>query len=280
MYIADLQSRVQMLRHDLTAGMAEQALQDAARYVARKTGIVRVKAFGYVPTSKLSLDLPTFMDASTGDFDVLRPTEVMYLRGLNVASVHLGILTATSLTIPLVGAATPFGFYIASVGLTATDGVTSYPMNQGDVIQAYYGVWTITPYYRFSESTDLKKTRLTRATTMPYNNVGYFTNYVVDKNTLIFSPVPICDVPVSIECSIVPHKEFDTIDFPVDAEDALIYAARAQFMAMKNKTGGGADMVAALKYQDRADGEVSLVRSIAEGGYGDTEAAPPPRFGV
>jgi hypothetical protein len=279
MFISDLQSRVQPLRSDLPAGYAEQALQDAARWVARKTGIIRTKVWGHAPGGALTLDLPTFMGASAGEFEVLRPTEVMYLRGLYKTSVSLGILTATSLTIPLATVATPYGFYVATVALTASDGVTSYPMNQGDVIQAVNGVWVITPYYKYSIAVDIKKGRLMRATAMPYNNVGYMSNYVVDKDTLYFSPVLTCDVPVSIECSIVPKKEFDTVNFPVDAEDAIIYAAASQYLRMKNKSGGGADLQLAMRYQDKAEGEMSLVRAIAEGGYGDSEMAPPPIFG-
>jgi hypothetical protein len=86
-------------------------------------------------------------------------------------------------------------------------------------------------------------------------------------------------VAVSIECSIVPNKEFDTVDFPVEAEDAIIALASAQYLSIPNKTGGGVDQARAQRFRLDGQGEVSLVRALAEGGYGDSEQAPPPRFG-
>jgi hypothetical protein len=280
MYIRDLQSRVQFLRHDLPAGFANQALQDAARLVARKTGIIRVKVFGFVRKDQVRVDLNTFMGSVAGEFSILRPTQVMYTPGLYRTSTGAAILTATSLTIPLATVATAYSFYVASVALTATDGVTSYPMYQGDIIQAVNRVWVVTPFYRYRAAKDVQKERLYRAVASPLNSVGYFSDYVVEKDGILLRPIPINDVAVQIECSIVPKKEFDDIDFPIDAEDAVLAAAKAQIYGTPNKSGGGADHAAAKYHQNQAEGEITLVRAVADGGYGDAEMAPPPLFGV
>ncbi len=280
MYIRDLQSRVQFLRQDLPAGYANQALQDAARLICRKTGIVRVRKFGFVYAGQVKVNLATFMGAVAGEFEVLRPTQVMYCPGLDRASTPKGLLTVALPTIPLATIAAPYDFYTATEAMTASDGVKSYVMAEGDVIQAINNVWKITPFYKYRVGKDLRKERLFRALGAPLNSVGYFANYVVEKDSIILTPVPVNALSVMIECSIVPRKEFDDVDFPLDAEDAIIAAAKAQIYATPNKSGGGADAGAAKYHQNQAEGEITLVRAIAEGGYGDSEMAPPPVFGV
>lgn len=279
MNIRDLQSRVQFMRSDLPAGVANLVLQDAARWVARKSGVVRLKKYGYVNPSQYVIDMATFMDATNGQFEVLRPTQIMYLPGLYKSTTALGLLTATSLTIPLATVATAYGFYVATVALTATDGVTSYPMKAGDVIQAVNQKWVVTPFYKYSVARDIAKMRTYRAKESPLNTTGYFGGYVVEKDSISLIPVPTCAVPVQMECSIVPLKEFDSVDFPVEAEDAIIAMAKALLYQIPNKAGGGADLGAAGRFNGVAEGEVSLLRAVAEGGYGDSEMAPPPHFG-
>lgn len=278
MYIRDLQSRVQFLRSDIPAGYAEQALQDAARYVARKTGIVRKVVYGAILEGQLRVDLDSFM-GSGSDFQILRPTEVMYIPGMHRDGTYMGLLTAVSNIIPDVTTSDDWDFYVASVSLVATDGTTSYPMSPGDVIVSTNGAWVVTEYWKASVARDLKRNRLFRAQNSPMNSNGYISGYSVEKTSLLLTPVPVCDVAVSIECSIVPNKEFDTVDFPVEAEDAIIALASAQYLSIPNKTGGGVDQARAQRYRLDGQGEVSLVRAIAEGGYGDSEQAPPPRFG-
>lgn len=278
MYIRDLLSRAK-IRPDLPDGYIEQALQDAARWVARKTGVVRKTVYGSVDAGEYRIVLGDFMGASAGEFQVLRPTRVMYMPGLDRASTALGALTVAAPTIPLAGAVSEFAFYVATQDLGANDGVTTYPMVQGDVIQAVNGAWVVKEYYKYSVAKDLSSGRLYNAAMSPLNSVGYFGGYVVTKDELLLKPVPRNAVAVMIECSIVPNKEFDTVDFPVEAEDAILCAAKAQILQTPNKSGGGADVVRADKFQMRAEGEVSLVRAIAEGGYGDMEMAPPPHFG-
>lgn len=280
MYIRDLQSRVQFLRSDIPAGYAEQALQDAARYVARKTGIVRRTVYGHVSAGQLRVDLDAFMGASVNnEFQILRPTEVMYMPGMHRDGTYQDLLTATNLTIPDAGVAADWDFYVASVDLIASDGTSSYSMSAGDVIVNANGTWDVLEYWRYSVARDLKRNRLFRAQNSPMNSNGYISGYSVEKTGLLLTPVPVCDVAVSIECSIVPNKEFDTVDFPVEAEDAIIALASAHYLSIPNKTGGGVDQARAQRYRLDGQGEVSLVRAIAEGGYGDSEQAPPPRFG-
>ena len=278
MYIRDLQSRVQFLRSDIPAGYAEQALQDAARYVARKTGIVRKTVYGAVSAGQLRVDLDAFMGAGT-EFQILRPTEVMYMPGMHRDGTYKSLLTATSNVIPDAATEDDWNFYVASVDLTASDGTTSYPMMAGDVIVNSNGAWDVLEYWRYSVARDLKRARLFRAQNSPMNSNGYIGGYSVEKTGLLLTPVPVCDVAVSIECSIVPNKEFDTVDFPVEAEDAIIALASAQYLSIPNKTGGGVDQARAQRFRLDGQGEVSLVRALAEGGYGDSEQAPPPRFG-
>lgn len=280
MYIRDLQSRVQFLRQDLPVGFVSMALQDAARLVARKTGIVRKIVYGVVTEGTVKVDLRAFMGAVAGEFDVLRPTKVMYCPGLDRAASFISLTSAVVGNIALATVATPFSFYIADAAITLSDGVTSYPLREGDVLCAVNGVWTATPYYKYRIARDVSKPRLLGAQQAPLNSVGYFANFITDRDALFLSPIPVNDVAVQIECSIVPLKEFDNVEFPVDAEDAIIAAAKAQIYGTPNKTGGGADLGTAKHFQAMAEGEISLVRSIAEGGYGDTEMPPPPRFGA
>ncbi len=279
MYIRDLQSRVQFMRADLPVGYASQALQDAARWVARRTGIVRLKVYGTIAANQYIIDLATFMGAAAGEFTVLRPTRIMYLPGLDRRSTALGVLTAASLTIPLATVAAAYGFYVASVALSASDGVTSYPMQPGDVIQSFNGKWVVTPFYKYSVAKDISKERTYHAKSSPLNTVGYIGGYVVDKDSVSLIPVPTCAVPIQMECSIVPKKEFDNVDFPVEAEDAVIAMAKSLIYQTPNKSGGGMDLITADRFGKIADGEVSLLRAVAEGGYGDSEMAPPPHFG-
>jgi len=279
MYIRDLQSRVQFLRADLPAGFTNQALQDAARYVARKTGVVRLVKFGHVSAGQLRVDLDSFMGASADEFEVLWPTEVLYIPGMDRDATFKALLTPTSLTIPLIGAATDWDFYTATEDLTASDGVTSYPMKQGDVIIATNGVWKITEYWKSAVARDARRGRLFRAQNSPMNSNGYLSGYSVERKSLLLTPVPVSDVSLSIECAIVPKKEFDNIDLPIEAEDAVIEIAKSYILALPNKTGGGANPQLAALHARNGDGEVSLVRALAEGGYGDSEVAPPPKFG-
>ncbi len=281
MYIRELQGRVQYLRNDLPVGFAEQALQDAARYVARKTGIIRKTAYGYFPAGAVSVDLPTFMGAAAGAFDVLRVTQLMCFAGTDKTSAYLGLLTAATPTIPLASAVTPFGFYVATETVVADDGVKTYPMFAGDSIQNVNQVWIVTQAWKYSVMRDAKKGRLFGTIRAPLNSYGRMGDYVTDgKSNILLTPVPAYDTPVSMTCSIVPKKEFENIDIPVDAEDAIILCARERIFSSPNKSGGGADHAAAFKAKVAADGEISLVRAIAEGGYGETEMAAPPQFGI
>lgn len=279
MYIRDLQSRVQFMRPDLPAGHASQALQDAARWVARRTGVVRLKVYGTVSVNQYIIDLAAFMGAAAGEFVVLRPTRIMYMPGLDRRSTSLGLLSTANPTIPLATVATAYGFYLATIALTASDGATSYAMQPGDVIQALSGKWVVSPFYKYSVAKDLSKERTYHAKSSPLNTVGYLGGYVVDKDSVSLIPVPVCAVPIQMECSIVPIKEFDNVDFPVEAEDAVIAMAKSLLYQTPNKSGGGMDLGTAEKFSRIADGEVSLLRAVAEGGYGDSEMAPPPHFG-
>lgn len=280
MYLRDLQSRVQFLRQDLPAGFANQALQDAARLVARKTGIVRVKSFGSVASDTARIDLKAFMGSVANEFVILRPTQVMYCPGLDRSASFLGMASAVVGNIPLAVNATNFGFYITDVAGSLSDGVTTYTLGEGDVLSAINGVWTRTPFYKYRIARDLGKGKLMGVQPAPFNAVGYFAHYVVERDAILLSPVPVSTVAVQIECSIVPKKEFDNVEFPVDAEDAIVSVAKAQLYGTPNKAGGGADFGAAKYFQAQAEGEITLVRAVAEGGYGDSEMVAPPRFGV
>jgi len=290
MYIRELQGRVQYLRHDLPVGFSEQALQDAARYVARKTGIIRVTRYGYAPAGVLKLDLPTFMGATTDDFRVLRPTQIMGYTGTAKDSVYLGtvdpLVPATSNVIPDATMATNFGFYIATADCTpatvqVTDGTNFYTMAAGDSIQNIDGKWKVTQLWKYSMMRDKGKGKIFNTLPEPLNNTGRGGGFMIDdSNTILMTPVPQYDTPIVITCSIVPNKEFDNIDIPPEAEDAVIMVARERILSTPNKAGGGADHAAAAKAKIAADGEISLVRAIADGGYGEVEMAAPPRFGV
>ena len=290
MYIRELQGRVQYLRHDLPVGFSEQALQDAARYVARKTGIVRLTAYGYAPANVVRLDLPTFMGATVNDFRILRPTQVMGYAGTSKDSVYLGTVDPTapptSNTIPDATVATNFGFYIATADCTTataqvTDGTNFYTMHAGDSIQNIDGQWKITELWKYSMIRDQSKGYVFGTMPSPMNGIGRVGGYVVDdSNTILMTPVPQYDTPIVITCSIVPNKEFDNIDIPPEAEDAIIMVARERILSTPNKSGGGADHAAAAKAKVLADGEISLVRAIAEGGYGESMMVAPPVFGI
>jgi hypothetical protein len=290
MYIRELQGRVQFLRHDLPVGFAEQALQDAARYVARKTGIIRVTSYGYAPANVLRLDLPTFMDAAAGDFRILRPTEIMGYAGTSKDSVFIGTLSpsipGTTNVIPAAGSATAFGFYMVTADCTpatvqVSDGTNLYTMAAGDSIQNVDGVWKVTQRWKYSMIRDKSKGRTFGTLPEPLNQTGRIGSYLSDNaNTILLTPVPQYDTPIIITCSIVPNKEFENIDIPPEAEDAIIHVARERILSTPNKSGGGADHVSAAKAKAQADGEISLVRAIAEGGYGEVEMAAPPLFGI
>lgn len=281
MYIRELQGRVQYLRNDLPVGFSEQALQDAARYVARKTGIIRTTVNGYFPANAVNVDVAAFMNAALNSFTVLRVTQLVCYAGTDKSSVYRGSISSALPTIPLATDATPFGFYVATGDVSATDGVTIYPMFSGDSIQNVDGVWVVTPSWKYSVMRDVKKGRLFGTIRAPLNNYGRIGDYMTDdKNNILLSPVPAYDTPANMTCSIVPNKEFENIDIPVDAEDAVILYAKERIFSTPNKSGGGADHVAARKAKLDADGEISLVRAIADGGYGETEMAAPPQFGM
>jgi len=280
MKIRELQGRVQYLRPDLPVGFSEQALQDAARYVARKTGIIRKTVAGYFPADTVRVDLNSFMNAVTEEYTILRATQLMCYAGINRQSVFSGTINATSPTIPLPTIEPDFNFFVATTDVTAFDGVTSYPMAMGDTIQVLNNVWVVTPNWKYAVMRDKAKGKLFGTVRTPLNSYGAIADFMVDdKNTLLLSPVPNTDTPCMITCSIVPSKEFDEIDIPVDAEDAIIMVARERILGTPNKAGGGADQAAARKAKLDADGEISLVRAIAEGGYGEVMMAAPPHFG-
>ena len=280
MYIRELQGRVQYLRHDLPVGFSEQALQDAARYVARKTGIIRITAYGYFPANQVKVDLDAFMGSTVGEFVILRPTQLMAYTGILVHSNFQAMLTALAFTIPLAPSAGVNDFYVASEPLNATDGVTSYPMNAGDTIQNQNGVWIVIQGWKYSVMTDISKGRMFGTIRQPLNNFGMLANFIIDdKSNILLTPVPATDTPVVMTCSIVPKKEFENIDIPVDAEDAIIWCARERILGTPNKAGGGANLGEAAKAGQMAVGEISLVRAIAESGYGEVEMAAPHRFG-
>ena len=157
MYIRDLQSRVQLLRSDIPPGFAEQALEDAARYVARKTGIVRTRVYGHVATGQSRIDLDTFMGSVAGGFTILRPTELSFIPGMHRSAIYGGLLTATILTIP--ATPTEWTYYVASASLTATDGTDSYVMSPGDAIVYHDGSWSITEYWKSKIGRDIRKGR-------------------------------------------------------------------------------------------------------------------------
>ena len=283
MYIRDLQSRVQLLRSDIPAGYAEQALQDAARYVARKTGIVRKRVFGHVAAGQLRIDLDTFMGSAAAGYTILRPTELTFIPGMHRDATYGGLLTAAAPPVPgmllIPDSPDEWTYYVASAMLVATDGTNSYPMAPGDAIVYHDGAWAITEYWKSKIGRDVRMGRQFKTVTAPMNSRGYIAGYSVEQHSLLLYPVPVSDVAVSLECSIVPVKDFDTVDFPVEAEDAIVELARAQYMSIPNKSGGGANLQLAQRYLLSGQGEVSLVRTVAEGGYGDSEIAAPPRFG-
>lgn len=279
MYIHDLQSQLQFLRRDLETGFVDTALQDAARWVAIKTGIVRKKVYDHVNVNTLTVDLPTFMGSVVGGFTILRPVHVMYYPGIKPGSICTSTITVPTFTIPLATVAPDLSFYVAGVDTNLFDGVTHYLLNAGDSLQVIGKKWVTNPVYKYNMADDVQKTRLQHAHPSPYNQIGGFNSYVVGNGDIKLIPIPNCDTPVSIECSIVPIKEFENIGFPIDAEDALLYAAKWRLYAIPNKSGGGADEGKADKYMRLARDEAALVRGIAEFGYGDVEMAPPPLFG-
>ena len=283
MYIRDLQSRVQLLRSDIPPGFAEQALEDAARYVARKTGIVRTRVYGHVATGQSKIDLDTFMGSAAAGYTILRPTELTFIPGMHRDAIYGGLLTAAAPPVPgillIPVAPAEWTYYVASANLTATDGTNSYPMSAGDAIVYHDGAWAITEYWKSKIGRDIRKGRQFAANVAPMNSNGYVSGYAVEQHALLLYPIPVSDVAVSLECSIVPNKDFDTVDFPVEAEDAIVELARAQYLSIPNKAGGGANIQLAQRHLQNGQGEVSLVRAVAEGGYGDSEVAPPPRFG-
>lgn len=281
MYLRDLQSRVQFLRHDLTVGFAEQALQDAARWVATKTGIVRMQVYGHVSDGQMVVNLASFMGAvaTEGSFDILRPTRVMYMPGLNTGSTSLGLLIATSTVIPAATVPVDYGFYVSQAAVTVSDGTSNYSLGIGDVIQTVNNLWVIFKAYKYSVAKDRQKNRAFGIYRSPLNSQGYMSGYYVDKDSITLMPVPNLDVPIMLECSIVPRKDFDTVDFPLDAEECILAKAKEQIYATPNKTGGGANPQQARYFEQRATEEMTLVRAVAEGGYGDTEVVPPPHFG-
>lgn len=277
MYIRDLQSRVQLLRSDIPPGFAEQALEDAARYVARKTGIVRTRVYGHVATGQSRIDLDTFMGSAAAGYTILRPTELTFIPGMNRGAFYDGLLTPTNLTLTV--GPPDWTYMVATATLTATDGTNFYPMVAGDIIVYDGTAWSVTQFWKSKIARDVRKGRQFAANVAPMNSNGYVSGYAVEQHSLLLYPIPVSDVAVSLECSIVPNKDFDTVDFPVEAEDAIVELARAQYLSIPNKAGGGANIQLAQRHLQNGQGEVSLVRAVAEGGYGDSEVAPPPRFG-
>lgn len=278
MLIRDLQSRVQMLRSDIPSGYAEQALADAARYVARKTGIVKKRVYGHIAADQLRVDLDTFMGSEAGGFDILRPTELTFIPGMHRDSVFGALRSAATPYLP--DDTTQWSFYVCEDSFHAQNNYWSAEVTAGDVI-VYKGnqQWEVVEFWKSKIGRDVRMGRQWKTVTAPMNSHGYLSGYAVDQHGLILHPVPVSDVAVSIECSIVPKKDFDEIDFPVEAEDAIVEMARSQYLAIPNKAGGGANIQLAQRHLLNAQGEISLVRAIAEGGYGDSEIAAPPRFG-
>ena len=246
MYIRDLQSRVQVLRSDIPSGFAEQALADAARYVARKTGIVKKRVYGHIAADQLRVDLDTFMGSEAVGFDILRPTELTFIPGMHRDSIFGGLIETAEYTL----AATPddWEFCVAAVACVASDGATDYVMAAGDTIVYNGSSWQVVEFWKSKIGRDVRMGRQWKTVTAPMNSHGYLSGYAVDQHGLILHPVPVSDVAVSIECSIVPKKDFDEIDFPVEAEDAIVEMARSQYLAIPNKAGGGANIQLAQRY--------------------------------
>ena len=275
--IRDLLYRVKAFFPDATEAVALGALEDAAKDVARETGLGRETL---VPVSlPVGTKLLT-VTPSTGN--VLRRVEQVRIPNIPynstlVGKQYKGVWNATTNT-PDIGAASAgnkFEWYlVTTAGTTDKDGITSWAV--GDIVINYTTEWqkiTLEEYFLITEvnqpSSDLTLSQ-------PQKQNAFPARFSQENGVLKFFPPTQTDTAIQLKLQIIPTGEVETVAFPQSAVNALVYYA-LEFMYQL--PGKNQNLAMSAVYHRRYLIERAELRSIAEIGDAGSPFYVPANFG-
>jgi len=279
--LRDLLVRVHLFRPDLDEALNLTALEEAARDIARETGIATEVQ---TPVKLACGTTQTTVAPATGS-DLVRVIEVrcpqIPINQSIPSTQYLGLWNALTNDDPSgdpIGLATSkliYQFYLVSVaGATSVDGITTW--NVGDVVINFGTKWGRISLEEYVHVAEVSGPAIRNSTSTPQANNGFPTTFSQENGIITFYPVPENDLAIQLKLSVVSNgKEIESQEFPVDCANALVYGA-LEFAF--NLPGQGQNLKLADMYRVRYQKERANIRAVAMLGYGGSPFYKPSNF--
>ena len=259
--LRSLLARVALFRPDKDEAVHLFALQEAARSLYRYTQL----ATEILPVTSVAAGVAAYAVASSTPTtrDLIRVERITYAP-VPPTATYIGTFDGGS--VPSLN--TTYGaFYICA---TAGGGYAI-----GDVIWSNGTAWQTIKVTEFVAGVEDSKPRIQAVYSSPQSGKGTPAHWAQEDGTVFFYPPLSCDYPIQIELSYVPIGEFDTVDFPREAEDVIV-AGALEFLL--NLPGEGANFNRAMIEGKKFYAGRDNLRSLHYVGFGGDFVQTPPSF--
>ena len=267
--IRDMLPEVILMRPDLKDSMGDEiglwAIRNTIAAICRRTQILK--------------DENTTANFAAGtSVSLITPNDGRLLRIERVRVGDLGVETPdyngtwnASTNTPTLASTTTGKFYIVSVA--GTQSSVSYEV--GDVVVYAGSAWNKVPTTDFLELHQENKPTVENHSRVAQSADGFPCGWAQDNGSIVFYPRLANDTPIIVSYSYVPGEDYTTIDFPPEAEDAIIPGAQSLLLSLPGKLQN-----LAMSQQLTRDFErgVRNVRATALFGYGGSPQYNPGFF--
>lgn len=278
--IRDLLARVHQHRPDLIEGQSLWALQEAARDVAKYTGICQVTQVPhplYANTSKLAI---TPDDTGSTLIRVLRVRvasipQNLQLNGVQYVSGWNASTNTPTITSGSASGANQYTFYIVTVaGTTHVDQETTF--NVGDVLYSTGTEWKKIKLEEYLTSRENNSPSINLSISRPQDSPGFPNYWAQEQGTVFFYAPPKGDTSMELTLSVVPSRNQLVDDtapwtFPMEVEECLVYGALDYLYRLP---GTGQALAQADNWRVRYLKERANIRTIAMLGNGSAWYQP------
>lgn len=262
--IRDLLPRVQQYRPDVVDEVCIWALREAARDIARFSGIAE----------KVLSPIPLYAGAATQNVSLANPDNsirVKRIKSIRIAQVpnpssYLGGWDAYSNTPALDDSTFPsqYGFYIVTVGgTTSLGGISQW--NAGDIIYSNGSAWKRMAVEEFTTVWVQNKPSVDRNINQPQAGLNMPLRWAERDGVAYFYPRPEFDIAVEYSVNYEPLGEFSEIGMTTDAIDGIVYGA---LEALYRLPGANMDLKSAEVWRMRFLKERANMKTLAT--YGDS----------
>jgi hypothetical protein len=278
--IRDLLARVHQYRPDLLEGQSIWALQEAARDIAKYTGICQITQAPHpllANTSKL-LIVPDDTGSTVIRILQIRVASIpqnLQLVGVQFINYWNAATNTPAITSGTASSANQYEFYIVQVaGTTAVDSETTF--NAGDVLYSTGTAWKKIKLEEYLTSQENNLQSINLNISRPQDSAGFPNYWAQDQGTVFFYAPPKGDTAMELKLSVVPSRN-QLIDdtapwtFPMEVEEALEYGALDRLFRLP---GANQSIVQGEAYRVRYLKERANIRTIAMLGNGSAWYQP------